>query len=294
MFKLRDDMAEGPPQCGYGSVGLCCSLCMLGPCRINPFARETEKGRCGMDADRIVAARLLQMIVAEAGCALNELSVSARALEGWTGSAATADDRLLNFLAQKYVLDDHAPEWVASALSRRSELFLTANCDDAGVSQCLGALVPGKDFSALLYDESWSSPPLFMIAQGLSSLRAQETPVDAAYLQCCQLSLIKLAAKELICDINSLTQGESRPGPLAETREIIGRSPKTSGPAPLIILRETKLYIPGEDEKNDSPQDSHMLTDVHDLLALAWNYHKKWDACHPVGKQHRGNRNFRF
>ncbi|RKX57278.1 MAG: carbon-monoxide dehydrogenase catalytic subunit [Thermodesulfobacteriota bacterium] len=50
------------PQCGYGELGLCCINCNLGPCRINPFGEEPQKGVCGANADTIVARNLLRML----------------------------------------------------------------------------------------------------------------------------------------------------------------------------------------------------------------------------------------
>ncbi|RKX58756.1 MAG: carbon monoxide dehydrogenase, partial [Thermodesulfobacteriota bacterium] len=50
------------PQCGYGELGLCCTNCNLGPCRINPFGEEPQKGVCGATADTIVARNLLRML----------------------------------------------------------------------------------------------------------------------------------------------------------------------------------------------------------------------------------------
>ena len=28
------------PQCGFGSLGICCRICSMGPCRIDPFSEE--------------------------------------------------------------------------------------------------------------------------------------------------------------------------------------------------------------------------------------------------------------
>ncbi|RLB11314.1 MAG: carbon monoxide dehydrogenase, partial [Deltaproteobacteria bacterium] len=50
------------PQCGYGQLGVCCTLCALGPCRIDPFGDDPKKGVCGADKDTMVARNLLQML----------------------------------------------------------------------------------------------------------------------------------------------------------------------------------------------------------------------------------------
>jgi carbon-monoxide dehydrogenase catalytic subunit len=50
------------PQCGFGQLGICCRICNMGPCRIDPFGEGPQKGVCGASADTIVARNLLRMI----------------------------------------------------------------------------------------------------------------------------------------------------------------------------------------------------------------------------------------
>ncbi|NLF30510.1 MAG: anaerobic carbon-monoxide dehydrogenase catalytic subunit [Planctomycetes bacterium] len=52
--------AHGPP-CAFGTSGLCCRVCNLGPCRIT---RQRPRGVCGADADTIVARNLLRQVAA--------------------------------------------------------------------------------------------------------------------------------------------------------------------------------------------------------------------------------------
>ena len=75
MFKILDKrgydsiwgrLEAQKPQCGYGDLGVCCRLCSMGPCRINPFGEEPTLGVCGADADTIVARNLVRMIAAGA------------------------------------------------------------------------------------------------------------------------------------------------------------------------------------------------------------------------------------
>ena len=49
------------PQCKFGTDGVCCRLCHMGPCRITPKAKL---GICGADADTITARNLLREIAA--------------------------------------------------------------------------------------------------------------------------------------------------------------------------------------------------------------------------------------
>jgi carbon-monoxide dehydrogenase catalytic subunit len=54
------------PQCGFGTLGLCCRHCSMGPCRIDPFGDGPKTGICGANADTIAARHLARMIAAGA------------------------------------------------------------------------------------------------------------------------------------------------------------------------------------------------------------------------------------
>ncbi|MGD8785992.1 MAG: anaerobic carbon-monoxide dehydrogenase catalytic subunit [Phycisphaerales bacterium] len=61
-----DRLDAQSPQCGFGKLGICCRICSMGPCRINPFGEEPKSGVCGADADTIVARNFLRAIAAGA------------------------------------------------------------------------------------------------------------------------------------------------------------------------------------------------------------------------------------
>jgi len=50
------------PQCGFCDLGLSCRICVMGPCRIDPFGEGPQKGVCGADADIMVARNLARMV----------------------------------------------------------------------------------------------------------------------------------------------------------------------------------------------------------------------------------------
>ncbi len=54
------------PQCGFCDMGLSCRICIMGPCRVDPFGHGPQTGVCGADADIIVARNLCRMIAAGA------------------------------------------------------------------------------------------------------------------------------------------------------------------------------------------------------------------------------------
>ncbi|MBN2496058.1 MAG: anaerobic carbon-monoxide dehydrogenase catalytic subunit [Deltaproteobacteria bacterium] len=57
-----DRAEKQQPQCGFGLGGICCRICSMGPCQINPFGDEPKRGVCGADADTIAARNFIRMI----------------------------------------------------------------------------------------------------------------------------------------------------------------------------------------------------------------------------------------
>ena len=54
-----DRLAAQMPQCGFGKQGVCCRICMMGPCRVT---RKAPLGVCGANVDTIVARNFLRAI----------------------------------------------------------------------------------------------------------------------------------------------------------------------------------------------------------------------------------------
>jgi len=61
-----DRLDKQEPQCGFGKLGICCRICTMGPCRIDPFEDGPQEGVCGATADTIAARNLVRMIAAGA------------------------------------------------------------------------------------------------------------------------------------------------------------------------------------------------------------------------------------
>ena len=61
-----DRLQAQSPQCGFGKLGVCCRICTMGPCRIDPFGEGPQFGVCGADADTIVARNFLRAVAAGA------------------------------------------------------------------------------------------------------------------------------------------------------------------------------------------------------------------------------------
>ncbi len=57
-----DRWEEIEPHCAFGRLGICCTLCDMGPCRIDPFGQGAQAGACGATADVIAARNLARKI----------------------------------------------------------------------------------------------------------------------------------------------------------------------------------------------------------------------------------------
>ena len=57
-----DRLEAQSPQCGFGQLGTCCTVCNMGPCRIDPFGEGASVGVCGANADSIAARNLARKI----------------------------------------------------------------------------------------------------------------------------------------------------------------------------------------------------------------------------------------
>ncbi len=64
VWDRHDDMQ---PLCGFGELGLCCDVCYMGPCRIDPFGERAQVGACGADAHLIVARNLARAVAVRRG-----------------------------------------------------------------------------------------------------------------------------------------------------------------------------------------------------------------------------------
>lgn len=86
-----DRFEKQQPQCGFGTLGICCRICWQGPCRIDPFGDGPVKGVCGADADTIVARNLIRGIAGGTAAhsdhgkhiALTLLEISEKKAEGY-------------------------------------------------------------------------------------------------------------------------------------------------------------------------------------------------------------------
>jgi len=97
------------PQCGFGQLGLCCTVCNMGPCRIDPFGEGTKEGVCGANADTIAARNLARKIAVGASAHSDHGRDVAHTLhllsEGHAHDYEILDIGKLKILAQEFGID---------------------------------------------------------------------------------------------------------------------------------------------------------------------------------------------
>ncbi|MCX6348251.1 MAG: anaerobic carbon-monoxide dehydrogenase catalytic subunit, partial [Candidatus Aureabacteria bacterium] len=98
-----DRLEDQEPQCGFGTLGICCRNCRMGPCRIDPFGDGPREGVCGATAEVIAARNLLRMIAAGAAAHSDHGRDVARLLlltaQGKAGGFTIKDEKKLLALA---------------------------------------------------------------------------------------------------------------------------------------------------------------------------------------------------
>ena len=104
-----DRLEKQQPQCGYCSLGTSCRICVMGPCRVDPFGEGPQRGVCGADADIIVARNLLRSIAAGAAAHSDHgrdiLETLHQVGEGKTDAYTITSPEKLQELAQIYGID---------------------------------------------------------------------------------------------------------------------------------------------------------------------------------------------
>ncbi|BDY05847.1 anaerobic carbon-monoxide dehydrogenase catalytic subunit [Ferrimonas sp. YFM] len=97
------------PQCGFGSLGLCCRVCWKGPCRIDPFGDGPSEGICGANRDTIAARNVVRMMAAGAAAHSEHGRHIALAMQrvgkGELPAYSIRDPKKLEALAQRLGID---------------------------------------------------------------------------------------------------------------------------------------------------------------------------------------------
>lgn len=122
-----DRLQEQQPQCGYCELGLSCRICIMGPCRIDPFGTGPQRGVCGADADVIVARNFGRMVAAGAASHSDHGRDLVEALHavgaGTTTDYAVRDEAKLRRIAQEVGLAVEGKDVKTVALALAEQFF---------------------------------------------------------------------------------------------------------------------------------------------------------------------------
>lgn len=119
-----DRLEAQQPQCGFGQLGSCCTVCNMGPCRIDPFGEGAQKGVCGADADTIAARNLARKIAVGSSAHSDHGRDVAHTLsllaEGHSHHYEITDLEKLKSLAAEFGIDaNKSKEQIAKELSKK-------------------------------------------------------------------------------------------------------------------------------------------------------------------------------
>lgn len=155
---MADQEMGYPAACGYGLLGLCCSSCLKGPCRISPFDDAGSAGLCGEDRDWIVARNIAQRVALEALQAMAAFRKTLAEASPRSGRIGTARLAEMKDLLSPFPRKDHAlwgrlyPEKAfpsLHALGRLSGSWIQALLD-AAAGRPSGAQSPAADLDDAL------------------------------------------------------------------------------------------------------------------------------------------------
>jgi hypothetical protein len=166
---------EKPPACGYGLLGLCCSSCLLGPCRISPFEKVSQKGICGDSPDLMVAKNLFRAVTEEA---LKELACLKEAGEKDLGGRLSGEvGKLLSFSSQD-------------------------------PPTLLEGLLPERVFPSLYHNPFPLRPLMGLLLDSMKEEVAGVSDVEGILWKSLQVSIIPLIGEEVRKDADDLSGGK--------------------------------------------------------------------------------------
>ncbi len=232
--------------CGYGLIGLCCSDCLLGPCRISPFEKETQRGICEDPADRVVVKNLFRKVTGEAWKGLADLK---EAFQGLLSHHAHPGKRRQPFIErqaniyEKYGCPSEKSKKIQGRyLSKEVEKLFSLFPQEKTL--LLKNLFPPRAFP-LLTQNSFPSGSLVSFLLDIMSRGSIESPdIETLLEQCLQVSMIPLLCEELRQDIHHLITEEEMSQNDQKFYDVIKSLPKE--PSPMIFLLSDEKSSSGE------------------------------------------------
>lgn len=285
-MKHSEQEAGKFPACGYGLMGLCCSSCLLGPCRISPFEGKSAKGLCGDNVDLMVAKNLLRLVAAEAARGLKNLSGAARKLGSWASTEGTRKHpaREVKDIIQKYGLTSRVSlRQFNRYLLREAERLLSPFSEPERPSALLSSLYPEGAFPCIHRDSLLPDSLTSLIFDALGHEQNESSAVEAILRKCLKTSMIKFISEELRRDINYLTDGGQSFEMENEALDVVENLPPEPLPVVVFLLRDNDLP---EAFMSRTPQELRQglngiarlipLKNMSELPSIGRGFFRKW------------------
>jgi len=282
VIQFEEEMREFPP-CGYGLLGLCCSDCLAGPCRISPFEKETSKGLCGIDADLLVTRNLLRLTAREGAHSLKSFREVLREFKDRAKTRdllAAAQGAYGKWIGLKYRIPDAGSERIISFLERESSALLTLLIDEP--PSLFPSLFPETAFPHLRQESSPGSLAEELLGLLEEGQKGSSSP-EESLRRCLQASVQILMAEELKRDLRTLLHlSSSREDGWEETWKFLQGLPGSAQPLLISFSREGGFQSPAmqrlAQELNQNIPNLHSLSirEVSDLARIGRFLHEKW------------------
>lgn len=262
-----DQGSQDYPPCGYGLLGLCCSDCLRGPCRISPF--EKTQALCGADSDLLVAGNLCRLA---AGDFVRVLKSFTRVVSEFRKKSKAPSKVLTKSLARKYGIPGKE---LIPFLKKETTRLLDPLADQPPLP--FSSLFPERAFSR---DRSGKrSAPLLAELFGLFNWKGpQEEGTEALLRRCLDSVASMLIVEELTRDILSLlSKTEQEKGGWANPSNL----PNSVKPVVLSLV-ETERLRSAEMQRLATPLMeisgvlSISLRGTEGLIRLCHSLQEKW------------------
>lgn len=217
LFGLKD-------RCGFGSHGLCCRNCDLGPCRLDgealplhlkPAAPKVKRSSCGKTADSMVASMFLQTVLrgtsAHIGHAIHVARAFAKAAEG-SANFPIRDVAKLHAVAKGLKINVEGKETLAIAKEvSQKALEDLVGPGDGPMSFAL-ALVPKNIDKLVKADIVPHKGAAEAIVQGVhSTVQGMMSSTDHLLMSCLKFGVIDVLALYISTQLQDILLGVPTP-----------------------------------------------------------------------------------
>jgi len=268
-------------------MGLCCSSCLLGPCRISPFERESAKGLCGDDADQMVAKNLLRLVAGEAARGVKDLGEAVRELGALAlkqGTRKRPAKEVFKGIVQKYGLH---PQVSVSRFTRyllgESQKLLSPLSEPERPSDLLSSFYPEGAFPHIHRDTLLPASLMSPIFDGLGQEQKEAPTVEVILWQCLKTSMVKFICEELRRDMRFLTDGEWLPEMDKEALDIADHLPPAPFPVVILLSGDDEIseeFIAGITKELQQTLEGRVLfipvSDMSTLPSIGRGLFRKW------------------